>query len=104
MTFYQEPLYYEKTILSDLKCAWELLNSAVLAEHAGTDCSQLLLHIDAAMSWESVRDLEHMQKTLVLIQSIAQQQQLSEYSSGLIAQVRDMLNATLSAVKAGSAP
>lgn len=101
MTFYQEPQHYEKTILSDLKGAWELLKAAIIAEHETKDCTQLLFHIDEAMSWESVRNLAHMRHTFVLIQSIAQQNEVSEYSAELIEEVRDILYETLSEIKQG---
>jgi hypothetical protein len=34
MSFFTEPIGYEKTILSDLKGAWECLREAIIA-HAG---------------------------------------------------------------------
>ena len=33
MGFYQEPTAYEKTILSDLQGAWEVLRDEVIKEH-----------------------------------------------------------------------
>ena len=78
MAFYQEPTHYEKAILSDLQGAWSLLRSCVVDEQATQDCSRLLFHIDEAMSWESVRNLDHMQHTLVLVQSLSQQLVLSD--------------------------
>ncbi|MDD5267426.1 MAG: hypothetical protein PHO08_09905 [Methylococcales bacterium] len=91
MSFYQEPTHYEKTILSDLQGAWEVLRDAVIKEQASKDCSQLLFHINEAMSWESVRNLNHMKNTFVLVQSIAQQTKVSDEIMGLIEDVKDVL-------------
>ena len=101
MTFYQEPTYYEKTIISDLQGAWEVLRDEVIKEHSGKDCSQLLFHINEAMSWESVRNLKHMKNTFVLIQSIAQQINVSEEIIELIENVRDVLNEVLNEIQRG---
>ena len=102
MSFYQEPSHYEKTILSELQGAWKLLRDAVVTEHEKKDCSQLLFHIDEAMSWESVRNIEHMKNTLVLIQSIAQQVNISDETKELMEDVRDILYETLEEIKNGS--
>ena len=101
MSFYQEPLHYEKTILSELQGAWILLRDAVVTEHEKKDCSLLLFHIDEAMSWESVRNLEHMKNTLVLIQSIAQQRHVSIEIVELIEDVRDILYEILEEIEHG---
>ena len=63
----------------------------VIKEHAGKNCSQLLFHINEAMSWESVRNLNHMKNTFVLVQSIAQQIKVSDEIMELIEDVRDVL-------------
>jgi len=39
MSFYQEPTHYEKTILSDLQGAWEVLKDEVIKEQDSRDCS-----------------------------------------------------------------
>ena len=82
MNFYQEPTHYEKTIISDLQGAWEVLRDEIIKEQASKDYSQLLFHINEAMSWESVRNLKHMKNTFVLVQSIAQQINVSDESNG----------------------
>ena len=101
MTFYQEPTYYEKTILSDLQGAWEVLRDQVIKEHANKDCSRLVLHINEAMSWESVRNLNHMKNTFVLIQSIAQQLNVSDEIIESIEEARDILYEALTEVEHG---
>ena len=101
MNFYQEPTYYEKTIISDLQGAWEVLRDEVIKEHTSKDCSRLLFHINEAMSWESVRNLNHMKNTFVLIQSIAQQINVSDEIMELIEDVRDVLYEVLNEIQQG---
>jgi hypothetical protein len=101
MSFYQEPTHYEKTILSDLQGAWEVLRDEVIKEQASKDCSQLLFHINEAMSWESVRNLNQMKNTFVLVQSIAQQINVSDEIMGLIEDVRDVLYEALNEIQHG---
>jgi hypothetical protein len=60
MSFETEPSGYEKTVLSELQGAWQNLRNEV-AEQAGfLGCERALFHIDEAMSWESVRNLQTM--------------------------------------------
>jgi hypothetical protein len=101
MAFYQEPPHYEKTILSDLQGSWALLRKATVHEHKTKNCSQLLFHIDEAMSWESVRNLEHMKNTFILIQSIAQQTGISVETTELMEEVRDILYEVLDELQKG---
>jgi len=71
MTFIQEPTHYQKTILSDLQGAWMVLRSSVV-DHADFENSdKLLFHIDEAMSWESVRNLQIMKSTFIIVCNIA---------------------------------
>jgi hypothetical protein len=70
MTFYEEPTHYEKTIISDLQVAWENLRKTVIELHPFPESERLLFHVDEGMSWESVRDLTQMRKTLLLIQNL----------------------------------
>lgn len=101
MSFYQEPPHYVKTILSDLQGEWQLLREAVVTEHESKDCSRLLVHIDEAMSWESVRDLEHMRDTFILLQSIAQQINVSDEVLELLEVIRETLYEILDDIKQG---
>ena len=65
MHMFTEPTGYKKTILSDLQGAWEWLRETVV-ENAGFEgWERVLFHIDEAMSWEIVRNLERM-KPLVI--------------------------------------
>ncbi|MCX5873338.1 MAG: hypothetical protein NTY51_08915 [Deltaproteobacteria bacterium] len=70
MTFYEEPAHYEKTVISDLQGAWENLRRTVVENHPFPESERLLFHVDEGMSWESVRDLSQMRKTLLLIQNL----------------------------------
>lgn len=70
MTFYEEPTHYEKTVISDLQGAWENLRRTVVENHPFPESERLLFHVDEGMSWESVRDLSQMRKTLLLIQNL----------------------------------
>jgi hypothetical protein len=73
MSFFSEPSGYEKTILSDLKGAWECLRETVV-EHAGFEgWDRIVFHIDEAMSWETVRHLERMEPLVLLIRNLAVQ-------------------------------
>jgi hypothetical protein len=73
MSFFTEPSGYEKTILSDLKGAWECLRETVV-EYAGFEgWDRIVFHIDEAMSWETVRHLERMEPLVVLIRNLAVQ-------------------------------
>jgi hypothetical protein len=102
MNFYQDPTHYEKTILSDLQGAWEVLREEVIKEQASKDCSQFLLHVnEEAMSWESVRNLNHMKNTFVLVQSIAQQIKVSDEIMELIEDVRYVLYEVLNEIQDG---
>ena len=78
MTFYEEPTGYEKTIISDLQGAWENLRQAAVENHPFPQSERLLFHIGEAMSWESVRDLNEMRNTLLLIQNLCSMNSVPE--------------------------
>ncbi|MDD5461477.1 MAG: hypothetical protein PHG00_07570 [Methylococcales bacterium] len=96
----------KKTILSDLQGAWELLRNEVIKEHASKDCSRLLFHINEAMSWESVRNLNQMKNTntFVLVQSIAQQINVSDEIMELVGDVRDVLYEVINEIPPATIP
>ena len=84
MAFYTEPTQYQKTALSDLQGAWENLRDAVVENRPFPEWEKLMFHIDEGMSWESVRNLDHMRNTLLLIQNLAAQPQTpAEVSEGV---------------------
>lgn len=69
MSFAPEPTGYNKTILSDLQGAWSNLREAVVQSAGFPDWQLALFHIDEAMSWESVRNLEVMRQRLILVRN-----------------------------------
>ena len=103
MTFYTEPPGYEKTALSDLQGAWENLRSEVVEAGPFPEWERLLFHIDEAMSWESVRNLEQMKNTLLLIQNIAAQSEIPDEVAEWIVIVREDLNEVFIAIEEGKA-
>ena len=101
MSFYQEPNGYTKTSLSDLQGAWMLLRESVVKSDPFTDIDKLLFHIDEAMSWESVRNLKLMKKTLLLIRNFAQKGSAGEEILDAIACVTENLEEVFDAIKGG---
>ncbi|MDD2853828.1 MAG: hypothetical protein PHY09_18225 [Desulfuromonadaceae bacterium] len=73
MPFVKEQNSVCKTALSDLQGAWQFLRDEVVKCHPFQDSDRLLFQIDEAMSWEAVRDLEYMRKTVLIIRNIAVQ-------------------------------
>ncbi len=72
MGFDTEPTGFEMTARSDLQGAWQRLRREV-ADHPGFDgWDPALFHTDEAMSWEGVRNLRQMNKTLVLVRNLIQ--------------------------------
>jgi hypothetical protein len=78
MHMFTEPTGYKKTILSDLQGAWEWLRETVV-ENAGFEgWERVLFHIDEAMSWEIVRNLERMKPLVTLIRNLVIQGNVSQ--------------------------
>ena len=73
MPFTQEPTGYEKTILSDLQGAWNLLRESVVDATGFEFWNRAIFHIDEAMSWETVRNLRRMPPLLLIIRDICMQ-------------------------------
>ncbi|MFO7765596.1 MAG: hypothetical protein R6V33_04125 [Pelovirga sp.] len=72
-----EPTFYYKTALSDLQGAWQVIREAVVEHPPFTEQSRLLFHVDEGMSWENVRGLRKMGKTLLVIRNIVAQPTVS---------------------------
>ncbi len=87
MTFIQEPTGYHKTVLSDLQGAWSALRQAVVDNFDFENSDKLLFHIDEAMSWESVRNLQAMKSTFIFIRNIAF---ISEASEEILEAIDDV--------------
>lgn len=95
MAIYQEPTHYIKTILSDLQGAWGLLRQEVVKCIPFENDSALMLHIDEGMSWESVRDLQYMRKTLILVKNIADKSELNNEVYKFINETLDILDESI---------
>lgn len=92
MAFFTEPPYLQKTILSDLQGAWEVLLEEVLEQHPFPESERLLFHIREGMSWESVRNLQYMQNIIVLIKNISVKNHAPESILTEIESVRVLVN------------
>ena len=101
MSFYTEETGYEKTALSDLQGAWENLLEEVAQTGPFPKSDRLLFHIHEAMSWESVRDLEHMGKVLLVIQNLAAQAEVPEAVIEWVRIVREEYEEVMEALKEG---
>ena len=101
MGFPTEPTSYEKTALSDLQGAWIGLREAVVDNFGFPDSDKLLFHIDEAMSWESVRNLERMKSTLLLVQNVISQSDVPEEIVVCLGDVRESLEEVFLAVDEG---
>ncbi len=73
MAFPTESSGYEKTILSDLQGAWILLRESIVEADGFNSIDRVLFHIDEAMSWESVRNLDLMPPLLLIIRNLCLQ-------------------------------
>ncbi|MBT8126994.1 MAG: hypothetical protein KJP15_05880 [Gammaproteobacteria bacterium] len=101
MAIEKEPSSYEKSVLSELQGAWHNLRDEV-AEQAGfPGWERALFHIDEAMSWESVRNLQNMHKSLVLVRNLLGQDGVPEIVNEYLDVVNDLMNETFQALKEG---
>ena len=73
MAFIVEQTGYEKTILSDLQGAWIWFRASVADSDGFDDAVRVLFHIDEAMSWETVRNLDRMPQLLLIISNLCLQ-------------------------------
>ncbi len=101
MPFYTEPKGYAKTALSDLQGAWQNLRDEVVEAIPFPEWERLLFHIDESMSWESVRNLKHMKRTLLLLQNIAAQADVPEGVRDWIRLVEQNLDDVFAAIAEG---
>ncbi|MEZ9997211.1 hypothetical protein AB4428_02730 [Vibrio lentus] len=91
MSFHNEQTSYLKTGLSDLQGAWALLRSEVVESLGFPNSDKILFHIDEAMSWECVRDLNRMMGTLLVIRNISVQSEVPDSIKSLIDDVYECL-------------
>jgi hypothetical protein len=101
MNFYTEPTGYEKTIISDLQGAWENLREAVVDDAGFEEWERILFHIDEAMSWESVRDIERMQSTFMVIRNIAVKAKIPDTLTHWLQEVSMILDNVLKRIANG---
>jgi hypothetical protein len=101
MGFDTEPGGYAKTILSDLQGAWQCLREEIVAQAGFDGWERALCHIDEAMSWESVRNLRHMQRRLTLVRNILQQRDLPDGVAECLEAVSGLMDETLEALAKG---
>jgi hypothetical protein len=88
MSFYKESTHYEKTALSDLQGAWTTLRDTVVENFGFPRSDKIIFHIDEAMSWECVRDLNRMYPLIGLIHNLANQHNAPESIIESIIEVR----------------
>lgn len=103
MSFSTEPTGYIKTALSDLQGAWGNLRNEVVEHFGFPDSDKLLFHIDEAMSWESVRNLQYMKSVWLLVHNIAAQSEAPESIREWAEEVRIDLEEAIVAVQEGEA-
>lgn len=96
MTFFTEPTGYEKTILSDLQGAWQVLRQDIVYKAGFPGWERMLLHVDEAMNWETVRHLPRMRPLMLLIRNLAIQNQPPAAVHERIEDVSDLLDEVLS--------
>jgi hypothetical protein len=101
MAFEKEPGSYEKTVLSDLQGAWQNLRDEVVAEAGFPNWERVLFHIDEAMSWESVRNLQTMHNCLVLVRNLLGQKEVPDVLDDYLQGVNELMADALRAPKVG---
>ncbi len=101
MAFFTEPTGYYKTSLSDLQGAWQNLRDVVVEHQPFPEWQRLLLHIDEGMSWESVRDLKQMRKTLLLVNNLVALDDVPESVCEWASEVKNDLDEVFEALAAG---
>ena len=101
MTFFTEPTGYEKTILSDLQGSWSNLRQLVVDNPGFNDWERMLFHIDEAMSWETVRNLERMRPLLILIKNIATKSDVHKAINEEIEDIHEILEEVYNLIKTG---
>jgi len=101
MAFEKEPGSYEKTVLSDLQGAWQNLRDEVVGQAGFPNWERVLFHIDEAMSWESVRNLQSMCRCLVLVRNLLGQEDVPKALNEYLQGVNELMDDTLQALKEG---
>ena len=80
------------------------MRDAVVDNFGFPDSDKLIFHINEAMSWESVRNLQKMKSTLLLlVQNIATQTEAPPEVIEWVDDVRESLDAVFKAIAEGNA-
>jgi len=101
MALTEEPTHYRKTALSELQGAWQNLRDEVVRSWSFPESQRMLFHIDEAMRWESVRDLERMRGTLLLLENIISQSECPAEVAEGVEMVRANLEDVFQAIASG---
>jgi len=104
MGFETEPTGYRKTVLSDLQGAWHNLRDAVVEQPGFPNRERALFHIDEAMSWESVRNLQAMHRALVVVRNLLTHDEVPEEVRIRLDDVNVAMEETLQALTDGEIP
>ena len=104
MGFETEPTGYRKTVLSDLQGAWQNLRDAVAEQSGFPNWERALFHIDEAMSWESVRNLQAMHRILVVVRNLLIHDEVPEEVRIRLDDVNVAMEETLQALREGGIP
>jgi hypothetical protein len=95
MTFTVKETGYEKTILSDLQGAWGCLRASVVESFCFYGSDRAIFHIDEAMSWEVVRNLQEMPPLVIVIRNICIQGKAPQEVIENVNEVSDILKDVL---------
>jgi hypothetical protein len=95
MAFSTERTGYEKTILSDLQGAWTVLRESVVDTKGFDGWDRVLFHIEQAMSWETVRNLNRMPPLLLIIRNLCSQGKAPREVMESIDEINDILKEVL---------
>ena len=98
MSFVQESTGYEKTILTDLQGAWNLLRTSVVDAVGFEGWDRAIFHIDEAMSWESVRNLRRMPPLLLIVRNICKQGKAPDEVLESVRELDEILKEVLSEI------
>jgi hypothetical protein len=101
MSFYEEPTHFEKTALSDLQGGWTVFRDTVVENFGFPGSDKIIFHIDEAMSWECVRDLNRMYPLINLIHNLANQNEAPESVLEAIIEVRNDFEEVRTALNKG---
>lgn len=101
MSFPTEPIGYIKTALSDLQGSWEVLRDSIVNNAGFEGWERAIFHLDEAMSWETVRNLDRMPKLLLIVRNLCLSGGAPETVIENIEDVEDALTVVQEAIRQG---